>query len=47
MREAREPRRGPPAEAEGAHPFKWESSTKWTPAGILAGDPHPLASVIT
>jgi hypothetical protein len=19
------------------HPFKWESTTKWTPAGILAG----------
>jgi hypothetical protein len=28
------------------HPFKWESRTKWT-AGILAGDPHPLAPVIT
>jgi hypothetical protein len=35
------------AEKMQIHPFKWESPTKWTPAGILAGDPHPLAPVIT
>jgi hypothetical protein len=32
---------------EAGHPFKWESSTKWTPAGILAGDPHQPVTVIT